>query len=325
MNKEVQLRLGEDVMQDAPTIQLNNGQHCIPQHYLTYQHTLASVEALICDIEYDPRYIVFAAQEESGIYIQVGVIGHDNYQCHSKTNTLKLLFGRKWRVEAELPTSEIIQTVFLAIKKSREHEIRELYKLILNDSTTTPFNTHIDLPLLAQQYKQQTPQKIDTAKIRPAQQVSKILSHINYDCSTFKLHHIEQRQNGLWLIDIAVNKTLRSTLPETEDRIIYLQIDELSLNTVSREIMKALISLSDSHVDKNFSYQGFHRFDPEINIAGIADLSHQSRKHQLTEDFSSQFSKTNKEVDQKRIPPVKAGKLAQKHQDVIKQFLKVEQ
>ena len=47
MNKEVQLRLGEDVMQDAPTIQLNNGQHCIPQHYLTYQHTLASVEALL--------------------------------------------------------------------------------------------------------------------------------------------------------------------------------------------------------------------------------------------------------------------------------------
>ena len=62
MQKEVQLRLGEKVMPKAPMIKLSNGEFCIPQHYLTYHHTLQSVEALICAIEYDPRYVVFAAQ-----------------------------------------------------------------------------------------------------------------------------------------------------------------------------------------------------------------------------------------------------------------------
>ena len=69
----------------------------------------------------------------------MGVVGHDNYQKQPATGGLKLFFGRKWRVEPELPTSEVIQSVFLAIKKSREHEIRELFKLTLSGSITTPF------------------------------------------------------------------------------------------------------------------------------------------------------------------------------------------
>ena len=320
MNKDLQLRLGENVMPEAPTIQLSNGNHCIPQHYLTYQHSLQSVEALICDIEYDPRYIVFAAQEAGGIYIQVGVIGHDNYQYPPAAHDLKLLFGRKWRVEPELPTSEIIQTVFLAIKKSREHEIRELFKLTLSHSTTTPFNTHIDLPLIAEQYEKQPSHKTDLINNSPEQQVANAFNHISYDHSTFTLGQIEQRRNGLWLVDIAVHQTPRSTLPETKHKIIYLQVNNLSLNTLSRALMKELINLSDEHVDKHFSYQGFHRFDPTIDIADIADLSQQTRKHKLPESFSSQFSKTNKEVDQKRIPPVKPGKLAHKYQSIVKQF-----
>ncbi|WP_413701791.1 hypothetical protein ACLKMH_09745 [Psychromonas sp. KJ10-10] len=117
MDKKILLRLGESVMPEAPTVQLKNGSFCIPQHYLTYEHTLESVEALICDIEYDERYVVFATQEKNEIYIQVGVVGHDNYVKKSSQKELKLLFGRKWRVEPELPTSEIIQSVFLAIKK----------------------------------------------------------------------------------------------------------------------------------------------------------------------------------------------------------------
>ena len=84
--------------------------------------------------------------------------------------------------------------------------------------------------------------------------------------------------------------------------------------------MQKLVSISDSHVDKHFSYQGFHRFDPAIDIADIADLSQQSRKHELTQHFSSEFIKTNQEVDQKRIPPVQPGKLAQKHHSIIKEF-----
>lgn len=322
MVKEVPLRLGEKVMPEAPKILLSNGDYCVPQHYLTYHHTLDSVEALICDIEYDPRYIVFAAQEKSEIYIQVGVVGHDNYHKKSAllSNELKLLFGRKWRVEPELPTSEIIQSVFLAIKKSREHEVRELFKLTLNDSTTTPFNTHIDLPLMAEFYDKSQSAAEPEIELNTELTINHILEKITYDHSQLSLHAAQQRTNGLWLVDINVNQTERSTLPEMLNTRLYLMIEELSLNALSRALMQELIRLSDLHVDKHFSYKAFHRFDPAINIADIANLSQQSRKHELAAHFASEFSKTNKQVDLMRIPTVKAGVLAQKHQQIIEQF-----
>lgn len=322
MVKEVPLRLGEKVMPKAPKILLSNGDYCVPQHYLTYHHTLQSVEALICDIEYDPRYVVFAAQELSGIYIQVGVVGHDNYHKKStqKESQLKLLFGRKWRVEPELPTSEIIQSVFLAIKKSREHEVRELFKLTLNNSTTTPFNTHIDLPLMAEFYDKDQCISEPIAATSTEQKINQVLNKINYDNSQLSLLEAQQRPNGLWLVDIKVQQTERSTLPEMDNATLYLMVDELSLNALSRALMQEFIRLSDLHVDKHFSYQGFHRFDPDIDIADIADLSQQSRKHELAAHFASEFSKSNKEIDLMRIPTVKEGVLAQKHKQIIEQF-----
>jgi hypothetical protein len=84
--------------------------------------------------------------------------------------------------------------------------------------------------------------------------------------------------------------------------------------------MQELIKLSDLHVDQHFSYQGFHRFDPAIDIANIADLSQQSRKHELAAQFASEFSKSNYETDKLRIPPVKPGVLAQKHKAIIERF-----
>ena len=322
MVKEVPLRLGEKVMPKAPKVLLSNGDYCVPQHYLTYHHTLESVEALICDIEYDPRYVIFAAQELAGLYIQVGVVGHDNYHKKSAPSgsELKLLFGRKWRVEPELPTSEIIQSVFLAIKKSREHEVRELFKLTLNHSTTTPFNTHIDLPLMAEFYDKSQFTAEPEIELNTEQKINNVLEKITYDHSLLRLHDVQQRANGLWLVDINVIQTDRSTLPEMLNATLYLMVEELSLNALSRALMQELIRLSDLHVDQHFSYQGFHRFDPAINIADIADLSQQSRKHELAAHFASEFSKTNKQVDLMRIPIVKAGVLAQKHKQIIKQF-----
>ncbi|WP_137297540.1 hypothetical protein [Psychromonas sp. SP041] len=342
MVKEIPLRLGEKVMPEAPKVLLSNGNYCIPQHYLTYHHTLQSVEAIICDIEYDPRYVVFAAQDLGDIYIQVGVVGHDNYHKKSsqKPNQEKLLFGRKWRVEKELPTSEVIQSVFLAIKKSREHEVRELFKLTLNHSTTTPFNTHIDLPLMAEFYdsksydskgnerkgyesKVNNNQECTTeheTEISTQENINNILEKITYDHSHLSLDDVQQRPNGLWLVDIKIHQTERSTLSEMTDVTLYLMLEEISLNTLSRALMDEFVRLSDLQVDKHFSYKGFHRFDPTIDIAEIADLSQQSRKHELAAHFASEFSKTNQQVDLTRIPPVKAGALAQKHKQIIEQF-----
>ena len=141
---------GEAAINNAPSTQLSNGSQCIPQHYLRFDHSYQSVSLLIIDIEYDDRYPVFVCEDNSGLYIQVGIIGFDNYGVKS-LGQRKIVYGRKWRVEPELPTSEIIQTVFLALKKSREHEVRELFRLAHSGRSTTPFNNHLDLPVMARQ------------------------------------------------------------------------------------------------------------------------------------------------------------------------------
>lgn len=319
MSKEVPLRLGEKIMPKAPRVQLSNGSYCVPQHYLTYHHTLQSVEELICDIDYDEKYVVFASQDAGGIYIQVGVVGHDNYQTNSSHSELKLLFGRKWRVEPELPTSEVIQTVFLAIKKSREHEVRELFKLSTSHSTTTPFNSHVDLPLMAEfsdysQIKDKVvPEKSEKGSL------AAILDCIEYDGCKVRLKHLEQRRNGLWLVDLELHRLTRCIFAESETTV-YLQIADLSLNTLCRALMDELIRLSDDHVDKHFSYREFHRFDPAIDIAHIADLSQQSRKQELADHFANVFTQTNYEIDQMRIPSISSGPLAQKNKAILDLF-----
>ncbi|WP_111979585.1 hypothetical protein [Algibacillus agarilyticus] len=324
MDKAVPLRLGEKLMPKAPLVKLSNGEYCIPQHYLTYHHTLQSVEDLICAIDYDPRYVVFAAQESGCIYIQIGVVGPDNYakQVNSEAydEKLKLLFGRKWRVEPELPTSEIIQSIFLAIKKSREHEVRELLKLRVNNCITTPFNPHIDLPLMAEFYNKQSFYNHSHNSLSAEKQVINVLNCITYDHCQLSLIELEQRRNGLWLVDIKIHQNPKSNLPEIAGKIVCLLTEDLSLNTLSRALMHEFIRLSDLHVDKNFSYDGFHRFDPAIDIINIADLSQQSRKHELAAQFASEFSKSNYETDQMRIPPVMPGALAKKNKAIIERF-----
>ncbi len=326
MPKEVELRLGEKIMPKAPRVQLSNGAYCVPQHYLTYHHTLESVETLICDIEYDEKYVIFASQDAGGIYIQIGVVGHDNYQssassyqANSAKNGLKLLFGRKWRVEPELPTSEIIQTVFLAIKKAREHEVRELFKLKLGKSTTTPFNSHIDLPLMAEFSDLSANKDKASAQTTINDSLENILECIQYDGCKLSLKQLEQRDNGLWLVDLNYPKSTEQSAADN-DTTIYLQIPDLSLNTLSRALIDELIKISDAHVDKHFSYKGYHRFDPAIDIAHIADLSQQTRQQELAAHFAQEFSKTNYEVDQMRIPVVSSGPLAQKNKAVLEQF-----
>ena len=324
MKNKVQLRLGEKIIPEAPVVKLSSGDFCVPQHYLTYDHTLESVESLICSIDYDPRYAVFAAQEENCIYIQVGVIGPDNYKSHTEGTELKLLFGRKWRVEPELPTSEIIQSVFLAIKKSREHEVRELFKLAINDSITTPFNTHIDLPLIAEVYYKSHQNSAFKAKLKPKlepeKQVTDILSCISYDNCDFSLIEVTQRVNGLWLVDIKIEESPQACLPEVINRNLYLQVEDLSLNTLCRAVMNELVRLSDLHVDKNFSYKGFHRFDPDIDITEISHLSQQTRKIDLADNFAEELSKSNYLTDQMRIPPIKPGPLKVKYKDLLERF-----
>ena len=311
----------EESINNAPIIKLSNGEQCIPQHYFRYKHTLNSVQEIVCDINYCPRYPVFVCQQGDNIYIKIGIVGRDNYAKNTLIPQQKIVYGRKWRIEPELPTSEIIQTIFLAIKKAREHEIRELFRLSTNGKLSTPFNNHHDLPLMAKHSTllQIEPSEGDIANYQILLQG--LLNLVRYDNAALAFKNIEQRNNGQWLIDIKIVPSQLTTLPELEDIEITLLISVLSVNEIYLNLMDEFIGLSDQHINENFSYKGFKRFSKAVSIVGLAKLLSQTRGE--SEDviaFESCFKMHNDEIDKTRVPTLDESVLSNKIKSSLIKF-----
>lgn len=310
--KYVTLLPGEVALKDAPHYQISHNQQCIPQHYLKYNHNLSSVEQLIMDIEYNDQYPIFVSEDQGGLYLQVGIIGHDNYRAVHDNPKAKIVYGRKWRVEPQLPTSEIIQTAMLALKTAREHEIRELFRMTVDNKSTTPFNNHHDLPLLSQNqsYLTQSPQTHSWQELQQA------LDVITYDHASFFIHHIQSLSSNKCVVELEVLTDDKTKLPE----LLHLQYLSLVLNLCDSnellfELMSQLIYLSNRHVEEHFQYAGTCRFSRSLQVDRIAELSMNTRqlhkKNELSE-FTKQWQSANYETDLTRVPEVKSPALAQK-------------
>lgn len=325
---------GEKALDNAPKTELADGRFCIPQHYLSYQHTLHSVEQIILDIDCDPRYPIFASQDasdtESGIYIQVGIIGIDNYKADTHQQE-KIVYGRKWRVEPQLPTSEIIQTVFLALKKAREHEIRELFRLEHNDKKTTPFNNHHDLPLLTNSREQLKPEtEIPSAQATQlfAADIEQILDSVHYDGAKFELLELMMRPSGEYLVELSIVQSSDTPLNDLANtRFISFLIRKLDVNYFLNQLMQQLIHLSDRFIDENFYYRGFNRFSWDNDVKAIAQLSSEVRqlhKSADAESFNMHWKQSNYETDRSRIPVVSSGPLWRKLKSQLAPFSPIE-
>lgn len=330
MTSAVQLRyplhVGEKPINNAPPIRLGNGEQCIPQHYLLFCHTRQSVEKLILDIDFSDNYPIFVCQDSSGITIQIGVIGFDNFTPINAQKEQKIVYGRKWRVEPQLPTSEIIQTVFLAIKSAREHEIRELFRLTCNSRSTTPFNNHHDLPLMAQ-----NSELVERSPIMPPRRCSiktlrNCLEQISYDDAAFSLEKIIELDHQVVLrLSIAAGEN--SQLPEIvgpkKSNRINLLLNSLTINELYFQLMETLLHMSNRYVEENFTYLGFARFSRHNNIQSIARLSSTLRKEsddRSRNNFVKSFIESNYETDKTRVPVLEPGELTNKIKSRLAQF-----
>lgn len=316
--KYLNLLPGEVALQNAPYYQMKNNQQCIPQHYLKYDHNLASVEKLVIDIEYNNQYPIFVSEDNGGIYLQVGIIGYDNYRVQAAQPKSKIVYGRKWRVEPQLPTSEIIQTALLAVKVAREHEIRELFRMSVEDKSTTPFNNHHDLPLLSQNYSCLTEQN----KNHSWAELQLCLDEISYDKANFFIHNIHSLQSGSHIIELEVLPAENTKLPELlTEQYIVLTIEQHNKNELLFELMSQLIHLSNRHVEENFNYAGVARFSRKLQVERIAELSVNTRQlhknnalnnNSDLDEFTQQWQNANYETDLTRVPEVKSAALAEK-------------
>lgn len=307
----MKLSLGESCLDNAPCINLDNNGYFHPQHYLMFKHNLKSVESIILDIEYDPKFIIFAYQHSQNIYIKIGVVGFDNYDS-SALRKKKIVYGRNWLVEPDLPTSEIIQTVFLALKNAKEHENRELFKIRMSGKTSTPFNNHHDLPLMANMPDHYWINKPSTLS---KTSIVNVLSKLSYGKTTFKFHTLMKLPNHQHLLIVELKDHHNLALPELATQAqLTVVIKQNSINHFLHSLMDTLIKTGNRHIDENFTYKGFRRFSWLNNVNKISDISIQTRNlhKQTSEVFISNWDKEKYRTDANRVPKLTKGKLTKK-------------
>lgn len=332
MSKAIPLHLGESAIKHAPFICLDNNTQCIPQHYLRYQHTLASIEKLIQDIQFDAEYPIFVCEDKTGLYLQVGVIGYDNYLSYEDQAHYKIVYGRKWRIEPQLPSSEVIQTAFLGLKKAREHEIRELFRLSHSDKTSTPFNNHHDLPLLSHTLLNKTDECLD--ELNPLA-IQSLLDRIQYDHGHFTLLNFEVRKlphheithneaaHFQYLIDLCFLKNAKSKLPELCPTPFTLILSEPNIHLLQHHLMQYLIQLSDRYLDENFLFRGVNRFSWLHNVDLIGQLSIQARDKQVSlkhPSLADEVRQNNYETDKTRAPQVNNSDFGMRLKERLEEF-----
>lgn len=304
---------GESAIDFAPKVTLPNGRECVPQHFLRYQHTRTTVEAVLCDVECHDRYLVFvgdssnesdqSAQYAHSVYLQVGVIGPDNYQFNGDD---KLVYGRKWRVESDLPTSEIIQTAFLALQKAREHEVRERFTLNASQRSTTPFNNHHDLPLMAHNagllfsINENAP---DIADAHSQQGLQGALEALRYDHARAHLQSFKCLGSALWLVQLRFEPSQHSILAEVQSGLeVNLLLTELSWNHFLHKLIAELVAISNRWIAEHFKYKGFARFSERVQVSQIAQLSSTTRALNIGNESHQAHADLQYGVDANRRP-----------------------
>lgn len=309
--RDAHLALGEYCLIKAPVVSLPNGRSCVPQHFYGYNHSLESVEYLLRQVDFSPNYPLFCAEDDMGLFIQVGVIGRENYQKSRLDRPRKIVYGRKWRVEPNLPTSEIVQSIFLALKKAREHEIRELLTLKSADGqyTSTPFNNHHDLPLMAQCRELfQSPSPSLGMDLTALQG---LCQRLRFNRTPIECHDLVQRKQNQYWVDIAFpiahHQEDQSDFPELQGVECTLVLSEVSHNSLLYALMDKLIELSDRYVEEHFRFNGFARFSRQHCIEAIGAFSVQTRRlhdNAIDEIGKQLISEHNCSVDASRAPCV---------------------
>lgn len=314
---KVELNAGERVMALSPEITLSNGLQCTPQHFLEFEQTIESVSKTVLQCSYAANFPIFAYEEHNMLFIQIGIIGRDNYRVSTPTPKTKIVYGRRWLIERFSPTSEIVQTIMLAIQKAKEHELRELIK-VKHNSVTTPFNCHLDIPMLAELLKHKQMQ-VKTALSHKAfrSRCEHLMNILTLDGHSFILQSILFNEGTtLITIELPYSAYLKGMLKTPT--IFTLEITTLTEEALLYRLVEKLINMSNKEVVDNFTYKNQAVFNENISLEARANMLYESRnaQHLNQKSFNEVFTQSNYQTDQSRVPrcaqPALTNKL--KHQ-----------
>lgn len=317
-------------MDNAPVLSITENLQSFPQHYFIYDHDLNSLRTIIAQVHTDDDVLFFASEDSGGLYIQVGLIGIESYPLLRCGLQHKIVYGRKWRIDKDLPTPEIIQTAFLAVQKAKEHEVRELltYRPKTKKDFSAPFSCHQDTEILKSvleqeylyqdqyQYKNKGNElgNCDSQNDKHAF-IKDILSRTKLAGRTFKIEEMLPLTKQRILVDLSLgqNEEINDPLPPEFNKVNFeLIVDTARPSTFLYRLLDECVAKSCRYVSEHFTYKGFARFSETLTPDFIANVSLASRpysKQKANVEFSKVFRKENAKVDAARVPDMGLGEL----------------
>ena len=321
---------GERALPYAPKIELADGSSAVPQQFIEVQRDLASVEKILAEISLPDDYLLFAGQIDSVVFLQVGAIGCENYPAGSAESekSAKIVYGRRWLLEPTTPTSEVIQTAYLAVKKVREHELREhIFWLSKKNQQgkmqrATPFNSHLDLPLMAQH---RADMYVDEQLLMNSADVTSLLTIFRVASYKPELFNMSTLANGealfqLKLVLCDVDEKSDEAFPELLNQSLSF-VCRAAENEFLHALFASVLQCSDRYVEQQFAYQGFARFSTELSVQKKADFSFLTRNPKAVDArFKSHFDDMSYEVDASKAPSFNRGALGEKQHCELKAY-----
>jgi hypothetical protein len=316
----------------APQVRLPDGSLATPQHYKLYQQNLNSVAELLSQISFDQHTLLFCDQDQQGMYLQTGLIGRENYEHGQRLRPHKLVYGRRWRIDSDMPDHEIVQTAFLAIKKAREHEVRELLTIHLPHSTraSAPLEqpsghgTDANAGSFFTSATRDTPHAESSANRCTARTPAKpALCATPCAFTTCRATSQWRYVAGSAIGAAPLARHLEGDFPEFSDLQFSITVPGNAPHQLMYALMDALIQHSDRYVEQHFRVNGFARFSRDLDPQSIAALSLQSRPYardMRDARFAAAFQQANFAVDAARAAPLGSGKLADINRRKLQQF-----
>ncbi len=321
--EEHSLKYGERPLQYAPSATIFDSVIAVPQQYLQVCRRFDQLEAIVLKINVPDGFILFAQRLESLFYLQVGIVGCENYP-HSvhkakdskniDTQQKKIVYGRRWLIEPSMPTSEVIQTALLAVQKAREHELREHIRVKFNDSNAraTPFNTHQDIPLLTTVRDQ-----VIRAKTYSLHETLNRITIANRQLEVQAILPLKD-ENVLLQLRVEGNAKNQFMFREMIERDITIVWSESSPHEFAHLLVDAIIANSHRYVMEHFTFDGLACFSTAIDPIELARFSSQSRNvSTLSTEFIKHFDAMTHNVDSIKAPQYNSGELGRKQRKKV--------
>ena len=276
----------------------------------------------------DQHSLLFCHEDQHGIYVQVGMIGRENYEDGNQIRPRKLVYGRKWRIDADTPDSEIVATAMLALKKRVNMKYESCSKYAQAACSVTARHSaviKISRSCVCNQFLKSSKTETDAEDLKLS--IEQRLATMRFAQRPLHLVSLQRLPSGSVVLQIALVRRLwcgckKAIFPEFSGLQFEIVLAADRLHELAYEF---LMQRSNSVIamSRNIFSIVVLRFSRQHAVEQIARLSLISRpyaKDMKDARFEQIFRSTNYQTDAGRKARLGSGALAHKNRAKIRRY-----